>query len=89
MDKRRRQRCGSTDAELGERAALMSFWRGNCRLRRRCRQAVRTHQEAQDPRRVPRVLSLPAITASTRGADRDRVGQLESAPVNKERYPRG
>ena len=36
------------------------------------------------PDRVPRVLPLPAFAVPARGAYRDRVGQLQPAPVNEE-----
>ena len=54
------------------------------RLRPVHRPALRAHQDAQGPHRVPGVLPLPALAVPARGADRDRAGQLQPAPVHQE-----
>jgi transposase len=39
------------------------------------------------PHRVPGILPLPPVPAPTRGADRDRAGQLQPPPLDEEGHP--
>ena len=58
------------------------------RLRPVSGQAVWAHQAAQAPRRVPRLPALPEDSVPADGADRDRAGQLQPTPVDRQRPAR-
>jgi len=80
---RRRRRRATYKRPSGVRHLLAAY-----DLKRPWRSALRAHQDAQGPHRVPRVLPLHPVAVPAGGAARVRCGQLQPAPDNEDRQPR-